>query len=165
MECQSLKKALTKVGDVYVLVLSHVANGVATVLADVEPETIVVFDINLDVIRQIESFKARRSELPCHAVVLTYAGSVEEQQYLTVLNREIKSFELLVAEKDQLVKRPDLKVAVDDVDKKETILVDTREFRSDLPAMIYQQQFKIVPAMLSIGDYVLSKSIARGLAF
>ena len=153
-------EGLTKVGDVYVLVLQNSTNGIATVLSDIEPEMIVVFDINLEVIRQIEAYKARRPSVPCHAVVLTYAGSVEEQQYLTVLNREIKSFEKLVEEKDQLVKRPDLKVGENDDEKVESILVDTREFRSDLPAMIYSQNFKIIPAMLSIGDYVLSKSIA-----
>ena len=153
-------EGLTKVGDVYVLVLQNSTNGIATVLSDIEPEMIVVFDINLEVIRQIEAYKARRPSVPCHAVVLTYAGSVEDQQYLTVLNCEIKSFEKLVEEKDQLVKRPDLKVGENDDEKVESILVDTREFRSDLPAMIYSQNFKIIPAMLSIGDYVLSKSIA-----
>ena len=108
---------LAKVGDVYVLVLQSAQYGLDTILSDIEPEMIIVYDINLEAIRQIENYKARRPAKPCHAVVLTYAQSVEEQQYLTVLNREIKSFETLVAEKDELIKRPDLKTGVPDSEK------------------------------------------------
>jgi DNA excision repair protein ERCC-4 len=34
-------------------------------------------------------------------------------------------------------------------------VVDTREFRSELPGALHAFHFKIVPKMLAVGDYIL----------
>ena len=39
------------------------------------------------------------------------------------------------------------------------IIVDTREFKSELPGMLHRKELRIEPAMLDIGDYVLSPEI------
>jgi DNA excision repair protein ERCC-4 len=43
---------------------------------------------------------------------------------------------------------------------RQTVLVDTRELRSALPYVLYKKDLDIVPATLSIGDYILSRDIA-----
>ena len=90
---------------------------------------------------------------------LTYSNSIEETQFLTTTKREIKAFEDLIEEKENIAKRPDLKTAVSSDTAQPIVLIDTREFRSDLPAMIYRNGFKLEPAMLDVGDYILTPSI------
>ena len=34
-----------------------------------------------------------------------------------------------------------------------------REFRSSLPAMLYDRGLKLIPATLTVGDYVLTKDV------
>ena len=43
--------------------------------------------------------------------------------------------------------------------KKGEIIVDTREFRSKLPAFLYYKEYKIVPSIIEVGDYILSPQI------
>ena len=52
-----------------------------------------------------------------------------------------------------------MKTAVSSDAAQPIVLIDTREFRSDLPAMIYRNGFKLEPAMLDVGDYILTPSI------
>jgi len=44
-------------------------------------------------------------------------------------------------------------------EKRQQIIVDQREFRSGLPHLLHVQGFKIVPATLEIGDYVLTPDL------
>jgi DNA excision repair protein ERCC-4 len=39
------------------------------------------------------------------------------------------------------------------------IIVDVREFRSSLPSLLHAANFIVVPATLTIGDYVLSPTM------
>lgn len=39
------------------------------------------------------------------------------------------------------------------------IIVDVREFRSSLPSLIHARSIEIVPAMLTVGDYILSPNL------
>ena len=61
---------------------------------------------------------------------LTYSNSIEETQFLTTTKREIKAFEDLIEEKENIAKRPDLKTAVSSDTTQPIVLIDTREFRS-----------------------------------
>ena len=61
---------------------------------------------------------------------LTYSNSIEETQFLTTTKREIKAFEDLIEEKENIAKRPDLKTAVPSDTTQPIVLIDTREFRS-----------------------------------
>jgi DNA excision repair protein ERCC-4 len=44
-------------------------------------------------------------------------------------------------------------------DRKRKIIVDSREFRSALPNILYQREFDITPATLEVGDYILTPEI------
>ncbi|VDN40127.1 unnamed protein product [Dibothriocephalus latus] len=39
------------------------------------------------------------------------------------------------------------------------VLVDVREFRSELPALLHRKGMKVIPLTLSIGDYILAPHI------
>jgi DNA excision repair protein ERCC-4 len=43
--------------------------------------------------------------------------------------------------------------------EKPRIIVDSREFRSELPCLIHKRGIDVVPAMISIGDYILTPDI------
>jgi DNA excision repair protein ERCC-4 len=45
------------------------------------------------------------------------------------------------------------------IPQRKTVLIDTREFRSKLPSLLHAQGLDIIPIMLDVGDYVLSKDI------
>jgi len=40
------------------------------------------------------------------------------------------------------------------------VIVDTREFKSSLPAYLYFYGFEVVPMFLKNGDYILSDDVA-----
>ena len=44
-------------------------------------------------------------------------------------------------------------------DNKPKIIVDMREFRSDLPCLIHRRGMEVVPVMITIGDYILTPDI------
>lgn len=43
--------------------------------------------------------------------------------------------------------------------KKGEIIVDSREFRSKLPAFLFYKEYKIIPSIIEVGDYILSPQI------
>jgi len=117
---------------------------------------------------------------------LIFSGSTEEQAYLSTLKREKLLFDFLIKEKAVMVIHKgqdgkgedcaeltrDLGVhpaeLLDDEDKaynpeqksvtKETpiVIVDMREFRSDLPALLHRRGIDIQPITLHVGDYILT---------
>mmetsp|Transcript_26793 Transcript_26793/g.37724 ORF Transcript_26793/g.37724 Transcript_26793/m.37724 type:complete len:297 (-) Transcript_26793:141-1031(-) len=123
--------------------------------------------------------------MPLRVYWLWYADAMEQTRYLTGLEKEQKAFEALIHEKAVMVvpAEQDGKTAIDMPDrilpwdmqsnsstrkggknilvsKKRKILVDSREFRSALPAILYQREFDIEPYTLDVGDYILTPQIA-----
>lgn len=122
----------------------------------------------------------------CKVYTIQFENSVDMQQYLTSLRREKEAFESLIKEKATMVipsgrdgktdGHPDLvrgdilanettdpantRRAGGQVDRndiiKQKILVDMREFRSELPSTIHKRGIEIEPIQLEIGDYILS---------
>ncbi|NXU53031.1 XPF endonuclease, partial [Turnix velox] len=115
---------------------------------------------------------------------LIYGGSTEEQRYLTALRREKEAFEKLIREKAGMVlpeegegrdetnldlmrdARPasaatDTRKAGGQEQKgvQQTIIVDMREFRSELPSLIHRRGIDIEPVTLEVGDYILTPDI------
>ncbi|CAO1410792.1 unnamed protein product [Diamesa serratosioi] len=119
--------------------------------------------------------------------VLMHDKTVEEQSFLTNLRREKKAFELLIHTKRIMV-IPEYQDGKSDVtdfvqkspeeesntrqaggqagsstqdSKKELpkIIVDMREFRSELPCLIHKRGIEVVPLTITIGDYILSPEI------
>uniref|UniRef100_A0A1A9UPJ2 DNA repair endonuclease XPF n=1 Tax=Glossina austeni TaxID=7395 RepID=A0A1A9UPJ2_GLOAU len=120
---------------------------------------------------------------------LIHARTVEEQSYLTSLRREKQAFELIIGTKSTMVipeyqdgktdeafvlyktfKDPEgeannaqsrkaggqQSIESSSVPK---IIVDMREFRSDLPCLIHKRSLEVVPVTITIGDYILTPEI------
>ncbi|XP_023175651.2 DNA repair endonuclease XPF [Drosophila hydei] len=117
---------------------------------------------------------------------LIHARTVEEQSYLTSLRREKSAFELIIETKSKMVipeyqdgKTDEAFVLYKSYDDEEPtnartrqgaatgvalasaritpkIIVDMREFRSDLPCLIHRRGLEVVPVTITIGDYILT---------
>ncbi|XP_078097001.1 DNA repair endonuclease XPF [Mustelus asterias] len=154
------------------------------VLHEIEPRYVILYDAELTFVRQLEIYRASRPGKPLRVYFLIYGGSTEEQRYLTNLRKEKTAFEHLIREKAMMVVpeeregRDDLNLdlvrsvapatAVTDtrkaggqVQKKEPqrIIVDIREFRSELPSLIHRHGIDIEPVTLEVGDYILTPDI------
>jgi DNA excision repair protein ERCC-4 len=114
-------------------------------------------------------------------------GSTEEHRYVGSLAKEKKAFEQLIDQKSHMVislpdHRDDLmKEKLSDVSiqdsraytsssssssallssylKPRKLVIDVREFRSTLPAILHTTYFQLIPRTLNIGDYILSPEI------
>ncbi|CAD7087672.1 unnamed protein product [Hermetia illucens] len=134
-----------------------------------------------------EARKKRPLHKRLRVFFLMHAGTVEEQSYLTSLRREKQAFELLIEAKKSMVVpeyqdgRTDeafilLKAHEDDevgpeINTREAggqkpqnlevpkIIVDMREFRSDLPCLIHRRGMEVIPVTITIGDYILTPEI------
>ncbi|NP_001296586.1 DNA repair endonuclease XPF-like [Hydra vulgaris] len=148
-------------------------------LYELQPNYVVLYDAHIRFVRQLEIFKASMPEQPLHVYFLIYNGSVEEQRYLTNLRKEKESFELLIKQKAEMVvpEERDAKSSIakstlrqkpnelvttrnaggrENIQLNKKIIVDMREFRSELPSLIYKRGIDIVPVTLEVGDYILS---------
>ncbi|KAF4015605.1 hypothetical protein G4228_007303 [Cervus hanglu yarkandensis] len=123
----------------------------------------------------------QRSVLTCRVYFLIYGGSTEEQRYLTALRKEKEAFEKLIREKASMV-IPEEREGRDETNldlvrgcvsasaptdtrkaggqeqngTQQSIVVDMREFRSELPSLIHRRGIDIEPVTLEVGDYILT---------
>ncbi|XP_075422255.1 DNA repair endonuclease XPF [Ascaphus truei] len=157
--------------------------GLTRVLHEVEPRYVVLYDAELNFVRQLEIYRASKQK-SLRVYFLIYGGSTEEQRYLTALRKEKQAFEQLIREKASMVipeeregrddTNPDLQrdatsaSTSSDTRKaggqqqknvQHTIIVDMREFRSELPSLIHRRGIDIEPVTLEVGDYILTPDI------
>ncbi|XP_073398989.1 DNA repair endonuclease XPF isoform X1 [Dendrobates tinctorius] len=153
------------------------------VLHEVEPRYVVLYDAELSFVRQLEIYRASKQKT-LRVYFLIYGGSTEEQRYLTSLRKEKEAFEQLIREKASMVipeeregrddtnldLRRDSAPASDATDTRKAggqqqknvqhnIIVDMREFRSELPSLIHRRGIDIEPVTLEVGDYILTPEI------
>lgn len=88
-----LKEPLTVIHPLKGLTDPH---SLTRVLHEVEPSFVVLYDAELNFVRQLEIYKACRPGKPLRVYFLIYGGSTEEQKYLTALSKEKKAFEHLI---------------------------------------------------------------------
>uniref|UniRef100_A0A3P9IXH5 DNA repair endonuclease XPF n=1 Tax=Oryzias latipes TaxID=8090 RepID=A0A3P9IXH5_ORYLA len=151
------------------------------VLHEVEPSFVVLYDAELSFVRQLEVYKAMRPGKPLRVYFLIYGGSTEEQKYLTALSKEKKAFEHLIREKATMVV-PEEREGREDTNldlarnlepanattnthkaggqeqrsEPSRVIVDMREFRSELPSLLHRRGLDIEPVTLEVGDYILT---------
>jgi len=151
-------------------------------LCEVEPRYVVLYDAQMQFIRQLEVYKASRAGIPLRVYFLIYTGSVEEQKYLTTLRKEKEAFEMLIKNKGTMVVPEeregktgaammlsrDPSKATDAVSTRKAgaqdgqnkaprkVIVDMREFRSELPSLIHRRGIDVEPVTLEVGDYILT---------
>lgn len=159
-------------------------------LNEMQPDYVILYNINITAIRQIEMFEARfqrHVKRRLKVFVLMHTKTVEEQSFLTSLRREKQAFELLIETKRVMIipqyqdGKTDIMDELDEIEEQEAapstrqaggqvqvskvkrekpkIIVDSREFRSELPCLIHKRGLEVVPAMISIGDYILTPEI------
>ncbi|XP_049615139.1 DNA repair endonuclease XPF [Syngnathus scovelli] len=154
------------------------------VLHEVEPMFVVLYDAEVSFVRQLEIYKACRPGKPLRVYFLIYGGSTEEQKYLTGLSKEKKAFEHLIREKATMVipeereGREDTNLDLarnlepanattntrkaggqDQPKEPSRVIVDMREFRSELPSLLHRRGLDIEPVTLEVGDYILTPDI------
>ncbi|XP_039991983.1 DNA repair endonuclease XPF [Xiphias gladius] len=151
------------------------------VLHEVEPSFVVLYDAEVSFVRQLEIYKASRPGKPLRVYFLIYGGSTEEQKYLTALSKEKKAFEHLIREKATMV-IPEEREGREDTNldlarnldpanattnsrkaggqeqpkEPSRVIVDMREFRSELPSLLHRRGLDIEPITLEVGDYILT---------
>lgn len=154
----------------------------------IQPQFIVMYHYNVSAIRQIEIFEARQRRKVADRLkvfFLIHPNTVEEQAYLTSLRREKQAFELLIETKRTMVipeyqdgksaeeipqmNQPstskidnilDLKACVvQKVVESPKVIVDMREFRSQLPCLLHRKGFEVLPVTIIVGDYILTPDV------
>lgn len=173
-----LKEPLTVIHPLKGLTDPH---SLTRVLHEVEPSFVVLYDAEISFVRQLEIYKASRPGKTLRVYFLIYGGSTEEQKYLTALSREKKAFEHLIREKATMV-IPEEREGRDDTNldlarnlgpanattntrkaggqeqpkEPSRVIVDMREFRSELPSLLHRRGLDIEPVTLEVGDYILT---------
>lgn len=66
------------------------------VLDEIMPKYIILYDPDVGFIRQLETYQALHPKIRLKIYFMLYEESVEEQQYLTVLNKENQAFDALI---------------------------------------------------------------------
>ncbi|KAG1650998.1 DNA repair endonuclease XPF [Nymphon striatum] len=154
-------------------------------LEQFHPPYVVMYDADMNVVRQLEVYKASNSNIPLRVYFLVHEESAEEQRYLTTLRKEKQAFEFLIREKVTMVVPSDIEGRCEDnpdllrdqtpakqtnstrrggipsasIQPEQKVIVDMREFRSELPSLIHQRGIEIEPVTLEIGDYILTPDI------
>ena len=103
-QCDSDRPLFNKNLEIFLHKSGSTAFGIDPILSDMQPQFILLYEMDLECIRQIESYKARRPKVPCHVFTLCYKKSIDEQQFLTSSKKEISSFEFMIENKDTMVK-------------------------------------------------------------
>ncbi|XP_070845942.1 DNA repair endonuclease XPF [Chaetodon trifascialis] len=173
-----LKEPLTVIHPLKGLTDPH---SLTRVLHEVEPSFVVLYDAEVSFVRQLEIYKASRPGKPLRVYFLIYGGSTEEQKYLTALSKEKKAFEHLIREKATMV-IPEEREGREDTNldlarnlepanattntrkaggqeqpkEPSGVIVDMREFRSELPSLLHRRGLDIEPVTLEVGDYILT---------
>jgi len=123
------------------------------------------------IVRQLEVFEASRvsndddeQATPLKVYMLMYDNSSEEQRYLTSLKTERDSFDQLFRDDAALLVRKandpeSFQQSQQLIEGNHTVVVDMREFRSELPTLLHVRGIRVAPVTLTIGDYILSPTI------
>ncbi|CAJ0577785.1 unnamed protein product, partial [Mesorhabditis spiculigera] len=145
-------------------------------LEKIKPVVVIMYHSDLATFRQVELFHATNSNFHLHFYFLQYSDSTEEERYLSRLSKENEAFSHLKNEVDNLLiarefdagreEAPRLAVNTleaggfqEDTVARPKIIVDMREFNSELPTILYKKGYDAIAATLEVGDYVLSPGI------
>ncbi|KAG8881170.1 hypothetical protein FRB98_004521 [Tulasnella sp. 332] len=157
-----------------VVVRSYGDDGDDQVLSELRPRFIIMFDPNQDFIRRIEVYKSSNPGLAVRVYFMIYHLSSEEHKYLSGQRREKDAFERLIKERGSMLIPIYDDTRSDSTEKLVTvssrvgggqkatevepprIIVDMREFRSSLPNLIDKARMQVIPATLTVGDYILT---------
>jgi len=116
--------------------------------------------LRLSSVRIIEAYCAI-FKININIYQLYYKHTAEDYNYLQFATKEKDSFNFLLDLLNKPIEIPPV-IPLKPHNPEEpvpVVAVDIREFSSQLPAHLYKAGIKIVPLMLSVGDYILSDEI------
>ncbi|KAG8933581.1 hypothetical protein FRC02_011596 [Tulasnella sp. 418] len=162
-----------------VVVRTYGDDGDDQILSELRPRYIVMYDPNQDFVRRIEVYRSSNPGLAVRVYFMLYHTTSEEHKYLAGQRREKDAFERLIKERaSMLIPIYDNPSVIKDSDSALTaistrigggqrtlqqdpprVIVDMREFRSSLPNLIDKARMQVIPATLTVGDYVLTPNI------
>ncbi|KFD55253.1 DNA repair protein [Trichuris suis] len=134
-------------------------------LYSLHPCSTIIYNADLWLLRELEVYcltdTTRTSEL--RIFFLMYSNSMEEERYLKSVSQERVCFEQLFKEELALVitKNVDATILSPEAEQpsQSLVIVDMREFRSDLPTNLHIRGLRILPSTLTVGDYILAPHI------
>ncbi|KIM73439.1 hypothetical protein PILCRDRAFT_829181, partial [Piloderma croceum F 1598] len=150
------------------------------VLAEIKPKYIVMFEPSQDFVRRIEVYRSSNPGLGVRVYFIVYQMSCEEHKYLVGIGREKESFEQLIKERgsmllpimedrtagasvgDAIIKTISSRIAGGrkELNKEPSrVIVDMREFWSTLPSLLHASRLLVIPATLTVGDYIITPDI------
>ncbi|CAN6669501.1 DNA repair protein Rad1p [Trichomonascus vanleenenianus] len=148
-----------------------------TLLEELEPSVVILYDPNPAFIRRIEVYRSTFPERVIKVYFMYYQESIEEQRYLTAVRREKDAFSKLIREKAAMpillhddggtsgtsafLRTYTSRIAGGQqlTTIQPRIIVDARELKSSLPFLLFKRQFEVVPVVLRVGDYILTPRI------
>ncbi|EJT99777.1 hypothetical protein DACRYDRAFT_96032 [Dacryopinax primogenitus] len=144
-------------------------------LAELQPRWIIMYEPDQAFIRRVEVYRSSHPGLAVRVYFMVYEMTSEDYMYLASQRREKDAFAKLIEERatmlnpileqptragtNDLIKTISSRIAGGGnvVNSEPTrIIVDMREFRSSLPSLLHATNIQIVPATLTVGDYVLT---------
>ncbi|KAI6228275.1 ERCC4 domain-containing protein [Aphelenchoides besseyi] len=151
-------------------------------LESLRPRHLILYHNDLPTTRVIEGFAAHHKPHSIQLFSLTYANSTEEERYLTSMRSEQNALETLIKDQGALYVPAEYDVTRESTSSLRSltlqtdsrrnrqpepeveelqpmVIIDVREFNSELPTVIYKRGIDLQPATLEVGDYVLSPSV------
>jgi len=150
-------------------------------LEEVRPRYIIMYEPDLAFIRRVEVYRSSHTDRNVRVYFMYYAGSVEEQRYLSSSRREKEAFMRLIKERggmalthtldahgiadpqEAFLRTVNTRIAgggrVAATAQPPRVVVDVREFRSSLPCLCHGRNMETIPCTLTVGDYVLTPQI------
>lgn len=150
----------------------------SVILEETLPSYIICYEPDLTFVRTVELYQASLNSAKCF--FMYYGESVEEQIYLSSIKHEKDAFTKLIREKANMPKyfsteddekskfeesfrhlNSNTRIAGGGLTALRTskVIIDMRDFVSQLPFVCYLAGLEVVPAMLTVGDYILSDEI------
>uniref|UniRef100_A0A158Q8B8 DNA repair endonuclease XPF n=1 Tax=Elaeophora elaphi TaxID=1147741 RepID=A0A158Q8B8_9BILA len=144
-----------------------------------EPRIVILYHSDIVYLRLLEMYKACHSDKSLTIYIVMYANSNEEERYLCSLRKEQIAFEEMVREQGALMSAREYETdreeprrlmlmrstrdgggRADQSEGSPKVIVDMREFQSELPTVLYKRGIDLIPATIEVGDYILSPNIA-----
>ncbi|CCH60780.1 hypothetical protein TBLA_0D02790 [Henningerozyma blattae CBS 6284] len=157
-------------------------------LQEIMPSFIIMYEPDLTFIRKAELYKKINQHNSPQIYFMYYGDSIEEQNYLTSIKREKDAFSKLIRENAMLahhfeadedlshfknlaerklklnrLRRSNTRVAGGQAGlqdyTQDIVIVDSREFNASLPGLLFRFGVRVIPCMLTVGDYIISPDI------
>ena len=153
------------------------------ILEEIRPRYVIMYEPDAAFIRRVEIYRSSHSDRNVRVYFMYYGSSVEEQRYLSAVRREKDAFTRLIRERGAMAITLNHAAhdATTDLESNylrtvntriagggrlaataapPRVVIDVREFRSSLPSLLHARSMIVVPCMLTVGDYVLTPTLA-----